>query len=53
MLDYSGEAYSLISKEINELAAALGEEVVVKDDLIDKWERQIAAGEIPDLTEGL
>lgn len=42
-----------IRKEIAELDKILGEESVVEDDIVDKWERQLEAGEIPDWDEGL
>lgn len=43
-----------IMQRINRLSEALGETDRVTDDpLIDKWEAQLARGEIPDLTEGL
>ena len=45
--------YEAIRKEIGRLNQALGDEAVVYDDLIDKWEQQLEAGEIPDLNEGL
>lgn len=47
------ESYKEARKQMERLDELLGETIVVEDDLIDKWERQIAAGEIPDLNEGL
>lgn len=49
---YSREQLSDMQHEINQLAKALGEQVeVVEDELIDKWERDIAEGRIPNLDE--
>ena len=42
-----------IQKEIAALTRALGEEVESEDDLIDRWEKELADGKTPDLTEGL
>jgi hypothetical protein len=53
MIDEGNCDYSATSKELDEINQALGEQAVESDDLIDKWERQIANGEMPDLDEGL
>lgn len=42
-----------MQRELDSLNAALGENDFVEDDLIDKWERELAEGKTPDLTEGL
>lgn len=52
--DYDDQ--SAIRKEIDQLNKAIGddaENMVAEDDLIEKWERQLETGEIPDLNEGL
>lgn len=36
---------------LNRINEILGYPVEVQDDLIDKWERELAAGQIPDLNE--
>lgn len=42
-----------MQKELDSINAALGEEAEVVDDLIDKWEKELLEGKIPDLNEGL
>ena len=38
-------------KQLNLLNEALGEEPYIQDPLIDKWDRELAAGLVPDLDE--
>lgn len=40
-------------ESIDKILAEEGEEDEFEDDLIDKWERELEAGEIPDLDEGI
>jgi hypothetical protein len=42
---------SVLLKQLNALNKLLGEEQEVQDDLFEKWEQQVARGEIPDLDE--
>ena len=49
----SAESYKKAREEMERLDEILGDKVEEEDDLIDKWERQLEAGEIPDLSEGL
>ena len=42
-----------LSDKLRRLKRMLGEEVASEDDLIDKWEREIAEGRTPDLDEGV
>ena len=42
-----------MQRELSNLNEALGEEDFVEDDLIDKWERDLEAGRVPDLYDGL
>ena len=39
-------------RTLTTINAELGEQEADKDDLIDKWEKEIAEGKDPDLTEG-
>lgn len=48
-----GHDHAAIHREIDQLNDALGDESEVQDDLIEKWERQLESGEMPDLDEGL
>lgn len=53
LADGEGE-YQVAVKRLGVIYEALGEDGdAVADPLIDKWERQLANGEIPDLEEGL
>jgi len=47
----SGKENGSIVRQINEINAILEEETYVDDPLIDKWERELAEGKIPDLEE--
>jgi len=38
-------------EQLNAINAVLGEEVLVQDDLVDRWERELEQGIIPDLNE--
>ncbi len=40
-------------ESIDKILAEEGEEDEFEDDLIDKWERELEAGEVPDLDEGI
>ena len=40
-------------RALNEINRALGEAETGGDPLVDKWERELAEGKIPDLTEGM
>lgn len=46
---------SSITNQLSKISEALGEEgpETFRDDLIDKWEKEIAEGKTPDLTEGM
>lgn len=51
LADFEGDAAELL-KQLNALNDALGEKTSeTEDDLIDKWEREVAEGKIPDLDE--
>jgi len=50
---YSADQIRAMQREVDELSRALGEQEIVGDDLIEKWEREIEAGINPDLSEGL
>lgn len=48
--------HTAIARQLEQVEKALGEKSYVSahgDDLIDKWERELAEGKTPDLTEGL
>ena len=49
----SNESDRSLLSQLNAIGKALGEEDMEKDDLWDKWERELEAGLIPDLNEGL
>lgn len=49
--DLSGDALREAERKIREIGKALGEKVDGEDDLIDKWERELAEGKIPNLEE--
>jgi hypothetical protein len=45
------ERYERTRQKINEISRVFGEDEQVQDDLVDKWEREIAEGRTPDLDE--
>lgn len=47
----SGDALREAERRIVEIGKSLGEKVEDGDDLIDKWERELAEGKIPNLEE--
>ena len=53
MLRSGGRGYAAMKERLDVLCAALGEQTTTGDSLVDRWEAQIARGEIPDLDEEL
>ncbi len=51
--DIETEEQEALFKQLNKINKALGHDEAVQDELIDKWERELAEGRMPDLDEGL
>ena len=50
-LEEDSENSEMYLKQINNINRVLGDSIEIGDPLIDKWEREIEAGIIPDLDE--
>jgi tRNA pseudouridine-54 N-methylase len=51
MLDEKGADVDAIMEQVNNINEIFGDKVESYDPLIDKWERELAEGKIPDLDE--
>lgn len=47
----TGKEANLLAKQINEIDSILEDTEYTDDPLIDKWEKELMEGKIPDLTE--
>lgn len=47
----SSKQVGFLYEQLNVLNAALGEAVIVEDELVDRWERELEQGITPDLNE--
>lgn len=51
-LESDGKSAEMLLKQINGIKEILGEQTESADPLVDKWEKELAEGKTPDLSEG-